>query len=363
MKKINIYENFEALPPAYERLFNEASLASGMFFSLYWFRHLLASTFEADKSVRIYGVEQGSDKLNAELALVMCPLRARNGLFLPRKLMPLANYYTSLFGPIIGKSPSNIEENLQILAMAIAEDIPRWDIVDFHPLAINDLQFDVFQEAFRHAGMAVQGYFCFGNWYLEVKGRPYHEYINSLPAKLKNTLIRKSKKLTDSSRLQMKIFTHIDHVDVGIAEYVKIYSASWKKPEPHPAFIPGLIRHFAAQGELRLGIAYIDQQAAAAQIWIVSNRVASIYKLAYDENYEKLSIGSILTAHLMQHVIDIDQVREVDYLTGDDAYKRDWMSHRRERWGMVAFNPRTVKGRLAALIHIGGRALKRVFGD
>ena len=43
----------------------------------------------------------------------------------------------------------------------------------------------------------------------------------------------------------------------------------------------------------------------------------------------------------MQHVIDTDHVEEVDYLTGDDAYKQDWMSHRRERIGLVAFNPRT----------------------
>ena len=34
---------------------------------------------------------------------------------------------------------------------------------------------------------------------------------------------------------------------------------------------------------------------------------------------------------LMRHVIDVDQVREVDFGSGDDAYKKDWMSDRRER--------------------------------
>jgi CelD/BcsL family acetyltransferase involved in cellulose biosynthesis len=51
----------------------------------------------------------------------------------------------------------------------------------------------------------------------------------------------------------------------------------------------------------------------------------------------------------MRQVIDIDRVQEIDYLTGDDAYKNQWMSHRRERRGLIAFNPRTVGG-LAALV-------------
>jgi hypothetical protein len=35
------------------------------------------------------------------------------------------------------------------------------------------------------------------------------------------------------------------------------------------------------------------------------------------------------------------------------------MSHRRERWGILALNPRTPRGALAIARHIGGRAVKR----
>jgi CelD/BcsL family acetyltransferase involved in cellulose biosynthesis len=51
-------------------------------------------------------------------------------------------------------------------------------------------------------------------------------------------------------------------------------------------------------------------------------------KIAYDEQYAKLSIGTVLTT-LMPYVIDVDRVRIVDYLSGDDEYKRTWLSHRR----------------------------------
>jgi len=106
-------------------------------------------------------------------------------------------------------------------------------------------------------------------------------------------------------------------------------------------------------------VAYVDEQPAAAQIWIVNSGVASIYKIAYDRKFRDLSVGTYLTTRMMERVIDVDRAREVDYLTGDDAYKKDWMSQRRERWGILALNPRTPRGILEIGRHIGGRAMKR----
>lgn len=33
----------------------------------------------------------------------------------------------------------------------------------------------------------------------------------------------------------------------------------------------------------------------------------------------------------MEYVIDTYRVEDIDFLTGNDAYKQDWMSERRER--------------------------------
>jgi hypothetical protein len=53
-------------------------------------------------------------------------------------------------------------------------------------------------------------------------------------------------------------------------------------------------------------------------------------------------------------------VAEVDYLIGDDAYKQDWMSHRRERWGIVAYNPRTLFGLAGALKQMLGGCRRKL---
>jgi hypothetical protein len=38
------------------------------------------------------------------------------------------------------------------------------------------------------------------------------------------------------------------------------------------------------------------------------------------------------------------------------------MSHRRERWGILALNPRTVKGLMGIARHAGGRLIRNLFG-
>lgn len=361
MNRVSIYNNLEDLPIVYGNIFREASVASGFFLSYPWFHNLIATTFAKNTQLRIFSLADELDCNRPCLALLMCYQDNKGGLLTPRKLSSAANYYTSMFGMIKAKSTSELETDLTFLTQAIVSDQPRWDIVDLHPMDVTDPLFNLTQRAFRQAGMAVQSYFCFGNWYLEVQGRSYQAYFDSLPSKLKNTLIRKLKKQTYTNKISLEIFSGMDNLDVGIASFIQVYNTSWKKPEPHTAFIPGLIRTCAEQGWLRLGIASIGGQPVAAQIWIVSNNVASIYKLAYDKHFSKLSVGTILTAYLMQHVIDIDKVEEVDYLTGDDDYKKDWMSLRRERWGIVAFNLRTLSGVLSAIKHLGWRRVKRYF--
>jgi CelD/BcsL family acetyltransferase involved in cellulose biosynthesis len=357
MIKISVYEDFAELPAGYDSLFGDSARSYGFFLSLPWFRNLTATTREDGQHLRIYGAQPTANNGQPAILLPLCH-DGKTSLVRPRVLRAYANFYTSLFSPIVAAEDRTSRESMATLVRAIAEEVPRWDIVDLHPMAPDSMLYQDLVRALRRSRMAVQSYFCFGNWYLEVAGRSYQKYFDALPGKLRSTVQRKTRQLEKSNRMRMEILTSPDDTERGIAAWEQVYRASWKQPETYPDFMPGLIRTCAQQGWLRLGLLHLDGQPAAAQLWIVSHGVASIYKLAYDEKFAATSAGTILTAHMMRHAIDIDRVREVDYLTGDDAYKRDWMSHRRERHGIIAFNLRTVKGMLAAGRHIGGRALK-----
>jgi len=358
MHTTTVYTDLAALPNHYEPLLSRAGNVS-LFFTLPWYRNFIQSVLAPSEHLRIYAVDAAA---NASSPLAVLLMRYRDsdaGLLGARMLSGLSNYYTSLFGPVIEPGRSDAQMILDSLAAGIARDGIRWDLIDLHPLAADTPVFPALVTAFKNAGFIVQSYFCFGNWYLQVRGRTYAEYFETLPSQLKNTIRRKKRQLEKLGKVRIALHQDGTSLEEALRAYEQIYAMSWKIPEPYPKFIPGLCRTCAEAGWLRLGIIYIDDQPAAAQIWIVSSGIAAIYKLAYDERFSKLSAGSILTAYLMEHVIDVDKVHEIDYLTGDDDYKKDWMSDRRERWGIMAFNPRTPRGVLAAVRHLGARAARR----
>jgi len=121
-------------------------------------------------------------------------------------------------------------------------------------------------------------------------------------------------------------------------DYFSIYNNSWKNIEPYPTFIKSFIYSAADNGWLRLGIMYIDDAPAAAQIWFVQNGSAYIYKLAYDDGYAEWSPGTQLSFHMLKYVTSNDCVTTIDYLTGDDTYKSDWMDYSRPLYKVTVIN-------------------------
>jgi CelD/BcsL family acetyltransferase involved in cellulose biosynthesis len=138
-------------------------------------------------------------------------------------------------------------------------------------------------------------------------------------------------------------------LDQVLQDFNAVYQSSWKATEQFSEVIEGIVNNMSKSGWLRLGVLYIAGQPAAAQIWFVVHGKASIFRLAYDEAWRHYSPGSILISHMMKHVIDVDKVEEIDFLTGNDAYKQEWMSERRERWGMQCGIPQQTAGKFKTM--------------
>lgn len=264
-------------------------------------------------------------------------------------LRSLANYYSSLYGPI-GALPQGLAASLQ--------ETKRTQ-VDLHPLDPCAPEFQQLKQALTQAGYWVDDYFCFNNWYLDVDGRSYADYLASRPSQLRSNLQRGKSKLDKAGAWEIRIQQDAGAgLEEAIAAFESVYAKSWKQAEPQAGFISGLCRTAAREGWLRLGVLYLGETPLAAQLWLTYNGVASIYKLAYDEEATRYSAGTVLSAALFERALDVDRVAEVDYLTGDEPYKRDWMSHRRERRGIIAFDLLQWGGLKAALRHWAGRMLR-----
>lgn len=192
--------------------------------------------------------------------------------------------------------------------------------------------------AFRRGGWAVFVGPATASWRIDTEGEDFDSYWAGRPGKLRNTAQRKAK----AAGLDIEIHRAFD--EAAWAAYESVYAASWKPEEGSPAFLRALAGREGSAGTLRLGIARKDGVPLAAQLWLVEHGTAWIHKLAYREDAKALSPGTVLSMAMFRHVLDEDKVARIDYGTGDEPYKRDWMAERETLWRLEAFNLRSPRG-------------------
>ena len=313
-----------------------------------WFDNLQQTVYPDDAGIRYYAACRSGD----ECVAVLPVRRSRRGNV--RVIESLSNFYTSLYAPALTDA-ATAADFAALLRRAIS-DLGNPHEIRLAPMDPDSRAFQLLESALAVACWVSYRYFCAGNWYLMVDC-PWSEYLLVRPGEVQNTIKRNARRFAAAGGT-IEIVCDAEGIDAATKAYGEVYAASWKRPEPYPDFIPGLIRDLAMSGSLRLGIARVGGEPVAAQIWEVRSLRAAIIKLAHDKDRPENSPGTLLTAKLMEHVIDVDRVVEVDYLIGDDPYKQNWMTRRRERWGIVAYNAKTLAGFLLLVREVTWRTLK-----
>lgn len=352
---VTCYSRLKDLPAGYRQLF-EVGRRKSFFLSRSWFELLESECLELGQEACLFGLEPEAPAEAPKALLVCRHAEDGNPLIRGRRLSSFTNFYTLDFAPLLASDGDERDGCLEELVAGITKARPRWSQITLEALDKDTRVFETLLRALRAAGFIAYPYFQFGNWYEEMGGRRYDEYQAGLPKSTR----RRARTFDRRDDVKLRIITDAGDIDAGIADYELVYARSWKEPERFPGFIPGLLRSSAATGALRLGLLYVEDRPAAAEIYIVEGGRAISFKASYDEAFKKLGVGTILTAQMMKHLVDVEKVAQIDFGSGDDAYKSDWMSSRRERWGIVAFNPRTLPGLLGAARHLGGLALRRI---
>lgn len=261
-------------------------------------------------------------------------------------LTGLSNYYSFSYAPIFEGAPSNARR--EALIRSIAADLRhRHHRLSLYPLLDHDGTATMMRRAFAEAGwialLTDQGV----NYVLDVAGRDFATYWAERPGALRSSVRRKGK------NHPLNLAIHRDLTDALWAEYMTVYAASWKNAEPYPQMIRAMAEEAAARGALRLGVAMLGETTVAMQIWTVEGpaqrRVAYIHKLAHDSRYDALSPGTLLSHFLFERMIDGEKVCLIDYGTGNNAYKRDWMDVKRPMMRLDCFDPRKVSNWVPAL--------------
>lgn len=269
------------------------------------------------------------------------------------------------YRPLVVAGLSPVDAMVMVARYARRSD-PPYDVLRISPLDVDGELFTLLPSILRVEGWILQRFLMFPNWYEQVSGRDSAEYLRALRARPErpsgSRVERRARSLESSGRSRIEISVGGATLDTAIWDYERVFARSWKHGLAGLPYQRAIIQVAAQAGALRLALLYVDDKPAAAQFWMVTGGVGYLHRSAYDAHFRELSPGTLLTWHVVRHLLDVDHVEELDLGVGDDAYKSDWASKRRERWGIVAFNPRTWAGLKAASFNIGGRIAKRIAG-
>jgi len=347
--KFECYSDWDQLPDSANALFEQAEKDS-IFYSRPWFENL-AGVLDDEAMLLACVVESvvADNKVLAILPLIKTP---------GNNFHSLKHRYTTHYSLLLMASEHE-HDRQQILACLVQglDQLPLRSLL-LEPIADNDNGIVGLQQIMETAGYHCERYFRVYNWIYRVQGQSYEDYLAARPARLRNTISRKQRKLEREHGYEIRLFTG-EEVPQAMSDYYAVYTASWKANEQYVDFLDGMVENFSRPGWSRLAVLYVNGQPIAAQLWFVVHAKASIFRLAYDEAWKQYSPGSILTSFLMQYVIDTDMVEEIDFLTGNDSYKQDWMSDRRERFALSCVKNVTPTGWYEQVVESLKRILKR----
>lgn len=247
-----------------------------------------------------------------------------------RRLSALANWYSFSWEPVFfGPDDPHVRSRLiEVLAQHLLKDGAQ---VDLYPVTESS---ELLIDAFRRAGWFGVKRPMGGRHMLRLNGRDFDAYWATRPGRLRHQVQRKAR----ASRFTISIADRL--TDDLWNDYVAVHGRSWKQPEPGLSFLRAMAERESTAGTLRIGVAQLETQPVAAQLWTIENGVALIHKLAHDQSFDGASPGTLLSHAMFAHAIDVERVTAIDYGTGDNAYKTEWMEERITLHQLDFFNPR-----------------------
>ena len=332
---LTCHSGLDALPDDARALFG-----NGLFDSQAWYETVCATALPATAEALFVTVSV------AGVAIALFPMRRD-----VTRIGALTTPYTCLWRPLTARGLD--AGLLHRIGHVFGRWCRHWATLRLDALDLRDPDWPVLLDGIRDAGLAALPFDHFGNWTTSAGALGWETYLAARPGALREAIRRRGKKLR-AEGATLRIVTEPSEVDDGIAAYEAVYAKSWKEPEPFPRFNAALMRVCASQGRLRLGLLQQHGETLAAQFWAVQSGRATVLKLAHDETRKASSPGTVLTALMVQHLLEQDRVITLDFGRGDDDYKQSWTDTRAQREGLILANPWRPGG-LAAVLRRGLR--------
>src|SRR4029077_298493 len=110
-------------------------------------------------------------------------------------------------------------------------------------------------------------------------GLTIDQYLARCPPLTRDIVDRHQRCLPPSDRGRFELVKGGPDLTAALVDYALVDLQSWKAQEAYPDCLAEILTVAASAGVLRLGLYYIDDEPVAAQIWIVGDGHAAIWRV------------------------------------------------------------------------------------
>ncbi|MBU4009518.1 MAG: GNAT family N-acetyltransferase [Proteobacteria bacterium] len=241
----------------------------------------------------------------------------------------------------------------KLLKFIKTNKIVKWDMLSFYGIPEEQKQAEKLMAVAVANKLYCYDEMAYGDWYEDSIPEKYEDYFKSLPKKLRKDIVYCQRRMEREGQLLFELYDNNDDLDSIMNVYFSLYANSWQEKEKYePDFLRNLTRLAACKNSLRLGFLKFNNKPIACQFWLNVNKTSYIFKIFYDQKYSKYSPGKVLTAKMFKSAIEADHVDLIDFVMGDESYKKDWLPKRRTRRHVTIYG-NTIKGRFMQIVDRG----------
>lgn len=224
-----------------------------------------------------------------------------------------------------------------------------WDILEFNEFVEDGVE------------TATQGSFFAEKKYPVLKQSTEHYYIpthedwlsyyDNLSKKFRKNLRRSLRNADKLGKVKFKAYT--GH-DVNWDVFEKIIEINRHAHYPRLAhsqseqkFHQELLKNIAHTARFSVYLLFIDEKPAAYEYGFYHNGRFEDWRAGFDTRYDTtVSIGKLLSLKITEHAFG-QGYKEIDFMRGDEDYKKDWKPLSRAHVNTRIFQPRKFKSLLA----------------
>jgi CelD/BcsL family acetyltransferase involved in cellulose biosynthesis len=195
---------------------------------------------------------------------------------------------------------------------------------------------------------------------LHVAGCPYavlpnsfEAYLGSMGSNLRYNYRRRRRALEREGRLEFVVCKSGPEIREHFDELRVLHGLRFGQKQVRSAFLLPRIQEFhadvvprlTASGMARLYLLRMEGRTVAALYGFSAGKTFSFYQSGMDPAWSRLSIGLVMMGCAIEEAIGTGH-DEFDFLSGEQAYKRQWATHSRNDVSICYFD-RRVRSRLA----------------